>query len=219
MSAVGDVRAIDIRTAISILTALANVMALREHAVKICRLVFLAISLLFLNSGITRKVHAQDGQVKLRVSTTGQGVDWVNTYDVPVTDSPKLESGPTTNAGLTIVPTFAANVDAATQTVINNVLAFYQNTFSDNLTVHIEFHNMNSGLGQSNSWIYTVTYSSYRSALAADAKTTDDATALANTPAGSTNPVTSSTHVDLTSPAGRAVGLNTAELQFSQGSS
>src|SRR5690242_7686706 len=38
--------------------------------------------------------------------------------------------------GLTIVPTFDASIDAATQTVINNALAFYQSTFSNNLTVN-----------------------------------------------------------------------------------
>src|SRR5690242_13905304 len=50
-------------------------------------------------------------------------------------------------AGLVIHATFNANVNAATQTVILNALAFYQNTFTNNITVNIEFYSMNSGLG------------------------------------------------------------------------
>src|SRR5882724_8253472 len=91
-------------------------------------------------------------------------------------------------AGLTIIPTFNANIDAATQTVINNAIAFYENTFSDNITVNIEFHNMSTGLGQSSFFAFTVPYTSYRTALGANATSADDATALANTPSGSTNP-------------------------------
>src|SRR6266481_623808 len=83
-------------------------------------------------------------------------------------------------AGLTIIPTFNANIDAATQTVINNAIAFYQNTFSDNITVNIEFHNMSTGLGQSVFFLFSVPYSTYCTALAASATSPDDMTALAN---------------------------------------
>src|SRR6266436_1801948 len=60
-------------------------------------------------------------------------------------------------AGLTIIPTFT-NIDAATQTVINNAIAFYQNIFTDNVTVNIEFHDMSTGLGHSTFFIFTIPY-------------------------------------------------------------
>ena len=117
-------------------------------------------------------------------------------------------------AGLTIIPTFNANIDAATQTVINNAIAFYENTFTDNITVNIEFHNMSTGLGQSVFFIFNVPYPSYRTALGANATSADDATALANTPSGSTNPVTGSSNILVKSPNGRAIGINLPELSF-----
>ena len=121
-------------------------------------------------------------------------------------------------AGLTIIPTFNANIDAATQTVINNAIAFYQNTFTNNITVNIEFHNMSTGLGQSVSFIFTLPYQPYRAALGANAMSADDATALANTPSGSTNPVTGSSNILVKSPNGRAIGFNTPEQSFPSGS-
>jgi len=121
-------------------------------------------------------------------------------------------------AGLTIIPTFDANIDAATQTVINNAIAFYQNTFTDNITVNIEFHDMSTGLGHSTFFIFTIPYMSYRTALGANATSADDATALANTPSGSTNPVTSSSNILVKSPNGRALGFNLPEQTFPMGS-
>ncbi len=117
-------------------------------------------------------------------------------------------------AGLTIIPTFNANIDAATQTVINNAIAFYQNTFTDNITVNIEFHNMSTGLGQSVFFVFNVPYTSYRTALGANATSPDDATALANTPSGTTNPVTASSNIQVKSPNGRALGISTPEQPF-----
>src|SRR6266852_8078519 len=117
-------------------------------------------------------------------------------------------------AGLTIIPTFNANIDAATQTVINNAIAFYQNTFTDNITVNIEFHSMSTGLGQSVFFVFNVPYTSYRTALGANATSPDDATALANTPSGTTNPVTASSNIQVKSPNGRALGINTPEQPF-----
>src|SRR5882724_5799428 len=122
-------------------------------------------------------------------------------------------------AGLTIIPTFNANIDAATQTVINNAIAFYQNTFTDNITVNIEFHDMSTGLGHSTFFIFTIPYMSYRTALGANGTSADDATALANTPSGSTNPITGSSNILVKSPNGRALGFNTLEQSFNFGGS
>jgi len=77
---------------------------------------------------------------------------------------------------------------------------FYQNTFTNNTTVNIEFHNMSSGLGQSLAFIFTVPYSTYCTALAANATSPDDITALANTPCGSTNPINSNANIGVSHP-------------------
>lgn len=121
-------------------------------------------------------------------------------------------------AGLTIIPTFnttgATAIDAATQTVINNAIAFYQNTFTNNITVNIEFHNMSTGLGQSIAFIFPVPYLTYCPALAASATSPDDMTALTHTPCGSTNPINSTANIDVKSPSGRVLGINTPEQNF-----
>jgi hypothetical protein len=116
-------------------------------------------------------------------------------------------SGP----GLTIIPTFDASIDSPTQTVINNAIAFYHDTFATNIMVNIQFHTMSSGLGQSDFIAYFIPYTTYRAALAANATSPDDGTALANTPSGSTNPVTGSGNIIVKSANGRAIGLNTPE--------
>jgi hypothetical protein len=100
--------------------------------------------------------------------------------------------------------------DAAGTTVINNALAFYSATFSDPITVAIQFHNMGTGLGASSiAPLYNVNYATYRAALGADATSADDATALANTPVQANNPVNNNAIVQLKSSNGRAVGLAT----------
>jgi len=128
-------------------------------------------------------------------------------------------SGSGAGTGLTIIPTFNANIDTATQTVINNAIAFYQNTFTNNITVNIEFHDMNTGLGQSVFFVFNVSYPSYRTALGANATSADDATALANTPSGPTDPVIGSSNILVKSPNGRAIGINLPEQLFPTDSS
>ena len=119
---------------------------------------------------------------------------------------------PEAASALSIVPTFNANLSTAAQAVINNAIGFYQTTFRDPITVNIEFHNMNSGLGSSFFVFYNLTYSSYRTALAADATSPDDISALSGLPAGPNNPVNGSQGIAVKSANGRAVGLNTPEL-------
>jgi hypothetical protein len=115
-------------------------------------------------------------------------------------------------AGLVITPTFDSSINAATQTAINNAIAFYQSVITTPITVSIFFSNMTSGLAQSFSLEYQIDYPSYRAALAAHIVSTDDAVAVANTPPGPTNPVDGSPAVLLTSANGRALGLNTPGL-------
>jgi hypothetical protein len=137
----------------------------------------------------------------------------------PISPPPPVMMPPVSGsgAGLTIIPTYnstgATSIDAATQTIINNAIAFYQNTFTNNITVNIEFHNMSTGLGQSIVFIFNEPYSMYCTALAANATSPDDITAVANTPCGS-NPINGNANIGVKSPDGRALGLNTPELLF-----
>jgi len=118
------------------------------------------------------------------------------------------------HANLIIAPTFAASITtdpnaAAIEGVINSAIGFYENTFTDPITVAIEFGSQTSGLGTSTAGFYNVPYSTYLSALKADASTANDATAnslLANT---ATNPVNGASTIDVKSANGRAVGLAT----------
>lgn len=99
-----------------------------------------------------------------------------------------------TDGGLVIRPTFDATITtnanaAQIENTINQVIALYNSTFTDNITVNITFKNMTSGLGQSSKPIYYVPTSTYLSALRSDSTTTNDAAALSRLPVTSTDPV------------------------------
>jgi hypothetical protein len=119
----------------------------------------------------------------------------------------------TTSAGLVIVPTFdstitndpnAASIEAAINTAINNITS----QFSDPITVNILFAEQTTGLGSSSSALSTVSYATFLTALKGDAKTSDDATAMALLPNVSTNPVNGSTSINIKAANLRAVGIN-----------
>ena len=182
---------------------------------------FVSAGLTFVDCGwsparLNAQVQVQGAPVNASFASSGQQVDTeraVASGRVPVTPLPLTPAqGGDGVVGLIINPTFNANVDAATQTVINNAIAFYRNTFTTNITVNIEFHNMNTGLGSSSFVVYSVPYSSYRTALGTNASSADDAVALANTPAGAFNPINGSANLDVKSANGRALGLNTPEV-------
>lgn len=150
------------------------------------------------------------------------------TYNVYVTVDTNNEAGQTNTAndtssaapltvqvpaGLVINPIFDSSItsdpnSATIQSTINAAIQQYEALFSDPITVTIEFTQMNSGLGQSSTYIGSVTYSDFLNALNADAKTTNDAVALAHLPAGSVNPVNGNGSVSLTTANLRALGLN-----------
>lgn len=115
--------------------------------------------------------------------------------------------------GLSIVPVFDSSINnnpraADIKATINAAIAVYQATFSDNVTVNITFQDMNSGLGQSNTFIFTTSYSNFHSALTSHKTTVDDTTALAHLPSGTTNPANNGTDMDITTANARALGFN-----------
>ena len=106
-----------------------------------------------------------------------------------------LSLGSAAHAGLTINPTWDASITsdpnaAIIMGTINSAIAFYSQTFTDNITVEITFQKMNSGLGQSTTGIFRPSYVAYRSALVADASTANDFIALAHLPNQVNDPVT-----------------------------
>jgi hypothetical protein len=98
---------------------------------------------------------------------------------------------------------------AVIESTINSVIALYEASFSDPITVTINFQETAGGLGQSSSYVIPgVSYSIFRSKLAAAATTANDTHALAHLPAGSSNPVNGSTTLSLNLPNGRALGFS-----------
>lgn len=88
-----------------------------------------------------------------------------------------------------------------------SVVATYQATFRDPITVNITFANLTSGLGQSAFNLYDVSYSTYRSLLNTDKTSADDTTALAHLSNTTNNPVNGNTEMLMKSATEKAIGL------------
>lgn len=119
---------------------------------------------------------------------------------------------PQAHASLVIAPTFSAAITgdpnaAVIEATIDTAIDVYETDFSDPITVSIAFSEMSSGLGTSSAFFATVPYATYRNALAADAKTANDAAAMALLPPSAVNPVTGSTAIDVKTANLRVVGI------------
>ncbi len=124
-------------------------------------------------------------------------------------------------AGLTIIPTFDSSITslpgaAAIEGAINSAITAVESSITspNNITVSIDFQNMSSGLGQSLTTEYFVTYYDYYNAFKAVATSPNQLTALASlgtapTSTASPNPVTGSNLMLITSAEGRNLGFNT----------
>lgn len=115
-------------------------------------------------------------------------------------------------AGLIITPTFDATItsdpNAATiENTLNIAISQYEARFSDPINVAILFQEVGSGLGGSATYRGNLSYSNYRAALSADSRTSNDAVALANLPAGPSNPVDGTTVINISTANGRALGI------------
>ena len=80
----------------------------------------------------------------------------------------------------TFVDGTGGGFDDASKQVVMNAIVFYESTFSDNVTVNIQFQNSNTGYGESSTGRYAIPYSTFQSALIADQTSADDATAIAS---------------------------------------
>lgn len=121
--------------------------------------------------------------------------------------------GQRAQANLVISATFDSTItnDPNSATIIagiNAAISRAQNAVLNNLTVTITFKEMGSGLGQSNTWVGTVPYSTYRSALQNNQTlSTRDITALASLPIQANNPVNGDANVRINTSLGRALGF------------
>ena len=115
-------------------------------------------------------------------------------------------------ANLVIIPTFDSTITsdanaAVIENTISNVIAYYQRSFSDNITVAITFHETTSGLGSSATYYGATSYTAVRSALVANATTANDRLSIQRLPNTSGNPVNGGTTISLTLPNGRILGF------------
>jgi hypothetical protein len=170
------------------------------------------------------------------VDATGMSLDQAQEVDasIPAPGGGRVGLAPVADGdvhtdaiGLVISATFDSSItgnpsSAAIQAMINQAVTIYQSLYKDPITVSILFRYSTTGpsgtplsggtLAQSSSVIYTVPWTTFISALTADATTANDTTA------NSTLPVSSlSTNMIPSSANGRAVGLNTPPAMFSDG--
>jgi PEP-CTERM motif len=113
---------------------------------------------------------------------------------------------------MTIIATFGSSItsDANSAAIEAGILAAIgqiQSQFSDPISVPITFEE-GGGLGSSSTSIFQVSYSTYRAALVTDAKSTDDAAALAQLPVQTTSPVDGNTNMWLTLANADALGIS-----------
>ena len=124
--------------------------------------------------------------------------------------------------GLIINPIFSSSITsnaraADIMTTINAAIAVYQATYSNPITVTIQFNNVNTGLGASSTFTGTFPYTDYRAALIAKATTADDMTALGQVPNQTNNPVNNDPNMTIATALARALGLTGGQENPPQG--
>ena len=123
-----------------------------------------------------------------------------------------LAAGPLYGS-LIITPYFESSITsdsnaAAIESAISNAIDFYDTTIASNLDITIAFGEMSSGLGQSTSYISTISYNSYITALNSHSSgDTTDTTALAHLPTGSNNPVNNGANITAKLANEEALGI------------
>lgn len=121
-------------------------------------------------------------------------------------------SGSLVQAGLKIVPTFDASINArpnapGIRDCVNRACAFYATKFTDNITVNITFQDMVSGLGQSQKPLYTMPYNQYIAALRKEATSPNDTKAIFLLPQTNAEPVQNQPNIIVTQANMKALGF------------
>ena len=116
--------------------------------------------------------------------------------------------------------TFESTVTSAVTTVIDAVEQFFDDHFTDNVTLNIDFKmadlSATNGLGASNTPFNVYSYSSIQTALAGDATTTDDNTAVADD-VPTTDPITGTHSYILSRAEAKSLGLISGSDSTSDG--
>jgi hypothetical protein len=126
-------------------------------------------------------------------------------------------TGRPADAQLIIDPTFDSSITslpdaAAVEGVINSAIGIYEAKFTNPITVDIEFQDMSSGLGQSEKILYITNYKTLYNALNVNATSANQILAVSTLPNGTTNPVTNTTSVAVTTANMRALGFTNAQF-------
>ena len=154
----------------------------------------------------------------------------VRAYDAAGADnySDVMTATTVPTVGLIIHPTFDSSITsnpnaAAIEAMISRAISFHESLFADPITIQIRFRYSTTApdgmplsmgtLALTNILLYQIPWSSYISALRADATTSNDAQANASLPGTAL-----SVNVRPSSAGGRAVGLNTPPAMFADGS-
>jgi hypothetical protein len=124
-----------------------------------------------------------------------------------------LIAGPA--SALTITATFDATITSDPQastiiSTINSAIAQYQSKILDGTTEQILFYEKTTGLGSSHNSGLVVPYTTFVSALQANANSADDAVALSYLPAGPNNPVNNNANIRMSQCLSRTLGLASA---------
>jgi len=119
----------------------------------------------------------------------------------------------TSTDGTTTSTTIASDPNAATiEATINTAIQTFEADFSDPITVKITFQeDQTIDLGESNTFFFNISYSSYLAALKTHESNTNniDALAVASLPNTSTDPVDNQTTLSVSTALSKALGLKT----------
>ena len=149
----------------------------------------------------------------LRGGVAPAGGDAATRGTSKIDDGPKPGASLPPSAGLTITATFDSSITsdpnaAAIEASINTAIATVQSMFSDPITVTITFQkDISITLAESLTPYDVLSYSTFLAALKADAKTSDDATAIALLPSVSTNPVNGNSMINVKAANLKALGF------------
>ncbi len=173
---------------------------------------------------VSSRTHVSHAAAPAEAAPNGpDGGSGGGTVGAPTTAAIHARSGALViNATFDGTITGSANA-AAIEAMIGDAVAIYESLFDDPITVSILFRYASTNpdgstlgagaLAVNTSVIYTVPWSTYKSALASDATTSNDALAMSTFPTSAL-----STSVIPSSANGRAIGLNTPPAMFANGS-
>jgi hypothetical protein len=125
--------------------------------------------------------------------------------------------------GLIVLPTFDSSITSDPNSVIiessiNSAISLFETTYTNNFTAAIYFQESPSGLGSSNFYDYSLTYSTFYSALVAqNANAAALAGLAANGGAGTNNPVNGTANIEIKSANARALAINIAPGCYTTG--